>query len=528
MEWWCPRQLDASPVLTRLVDPDGAAVGFHGRTGTARSYLHGTFVLRAELEGPESLIELTDTVWQGRIVRRVRVLRGPAPVEVAVWPGPARQVSAWSEGVAFDGVLVRCGLPFTSGPIAVASTTLDTGEGLVITIDPPGGAGDLLSLEAALVVEDRAVRAWRTVADRVDVGGRWADAAARSALVVHALGAHAPVLAPVTSLPRVVGGERNTDGRVVAPTVVSAWMETAAAIGLTEEADAAATWLAGALDQEPPLPLALDLDGGPPASELVTPLRGWMRSQPVVTGSNAGERISVEPAAAAVAALAPTAAAPIHRIALHADWLAEHWAAPDASIWGLPPRDRHWTSARLAVRAALDVAATAARRRNPLDLAAARWHAAAREIEDALLALARPALPSGVERATDASIVRLAGLGPWAPDDEVVRATISSVATTLGDGLWIYPYSPDLDDGLEGHEPPSVVATLWLARALARTGRWEEAHARVEAAVDLAGPLHLLPESVDVPSRGPLGNRPSAAAHVALIGAALELAHAPA
>jgi GH15 family glucan-1,4-alpha-glucosidase len=64
---------------------------------------------------------------------------------------------------------------------------------------------------------------------------------------------------------------------------------------------------------------------------------------------------------------------------------------------------------------------------------------------------------------------------------------------------------------------------LWLARSLALGGRWEEAHLIMEAAVDLAGPLHLLPTSVDPSSGEPLGNRPSAEAHVALISAALAL-----
>jgi hypothetical protein len=36
-------------------------------------------------------------------------------------------------------------------------------------------------------------------------------------------GTGAPVSSPVTSLPRVVGGERNRDGRVVRPVVAAAW-----------------------------------------------------------------------------------------------------------------------------------------------------------------------------------------------------------------------------------------------------------------------------------------------------------------
>ncbi|MHB8465458.1 MAG: trehalase-like domain-containing protein [Acidimicrobiales bacterium] len=529
LEWWCPRRFDAAPVLTRLLDPDGAAVGFGAVTPRGQRYAPGTFTLRSLLEGVESMIEVTDTLWSGRIVRRVHALRGPAVVKVTVAPGSARDVSWWSEGVAFDGVLVRCGAAFEPGGVSTAEVRLDTGEGMVVTIDAPGVAGELLSLDAALLIEDRAARSWRSVGDRIDIDGRWAEDAARSALVVHALsGFGAPILSPVTSLPRVVGGERNTDGRMVAPGVAATWASLATAIGLAEDADAAATWLARALEQDPPLPLVLDLDGVEPATEaIIAGLPGWHRSDPVVAGTNLGERRSVEPAAAAIAVLASWPSAPIDRLARHAEWLAEHWGEPDASAWGLRPGDRHWTAPRLAARRALLAAAASARGRDPLDLDAARWHAAARDIEGVLLTLPTPVLGSGVAGVTDASIVRMADWGPWPVDDEVVRATTTSVAVELGDGAWIHPYSPELDDDLEGVEPASVTATLWLARALALAGRWDEAHARVEEVAALAGPLHLLPEAVDVAARGALGNRPSSAAHVAFIGAALALADAP-
>jgi GH15 family glucan-1,4-alpha-glucosidase len=109
----------------------------------------------------------------------------------------------------------------------------------------------------------------------------------------------------------------------------------------------------------------------------------------------------------------------------------------------------------------------------------------------------------------------------------VVTATVAHVERHLRDGPWVLPYSEDVDDGRPGTEPASVVATLWLARALASAGRWDEAHERMEAVGALGGPLHLLSESVDPTLRSPLGNRPSAAAHVAFLQAAVALDRAP-
>ncbi len=105
-----------------------------------------------------------------------------------------------------------------------------------------------------------------------------------------------------------------------------------------------------------------------------------------------------------------------------------------------------------------------------------------------------------------------------------MRATLAQIASRNGDGPWVLPWPVDLDDGWPGSEPPSVTATLWLAGALGLAGQSDEAHERLEAVAALAGPLGLLPESVDPRTGLALGNRPSAEAHVALLEAVITLA----
>ena len=365
----------------------------------------------------------------------------------------------------------------------------------------------------------------------------------------------APVSAPVTSLPKVVGGERNADGRVVSPVTAASWALVSAALGLGEEAEAATRWIASALEHEPPLPSALAPDvGAPPTEAHLTQLSGWRGSQPVVAGTNAPDRISIEPVAAAVAAGAEltdrAAGADMlthwDRVVVHADWLADHWDRPDASVWDLGGPRRDWVAPRLAARRALWLAAASARRRNPLDLDAAGWHVAGRQIERWLTstgvdaggvlrpfaatdAAEAPAGGTGSEAGgSDAALVRVAAWGPWPPDDVVVRNTIDRIIERNGDGPWIRPWPSDLDDGRAGTEPASVTATLWVVRALALARRWEEAQERLDAVLTLAGPLGLLPESVDATTGVALGNWPSAAAHLALIEAALALGRSPA
>lgn len=594
IDWWCPRRFDADPLFTRLLDPHGACLRV-GPTSPGppttgeQDYLDGTLVLRTVLAGRESLVEVVDLVpWEGsrpsgRLVRRVHVLRGPAEVVVEVVPGGAAGtgcraagaggtahgetrgarrggggggVSVWSEGVVFDGTVVRCGLPMllSSQPppsparplrrlVATGTARLDTGDGLVVTVDPPGGAEEPLSIDAAMRLQKRTATAWRRVADGVEVDGRYREAATRSVLVVRSLSGigGAPVAAPVTSLPRALGGERNTDGRLCSPATAGAWAEAAAGAGLAEEADAAAGWLAAALELDPPMAASLAADAEVCSAEAhLAGFAGWRRSQPVVSGSDAPDRRSAEPGAAVVAAAARLASTPAgpqvlsrwDRVVVHADWLAEHWNGPDASVWDDRGPDRGWRAPVLATRRALALAATEARRRHPLDLDAAGWQAAVRDIESWLhRSGVEPdgVLRSGlrVDGAADAGLVRAATWGPWPPDDAVITATLAHTVGRLAYGPWLHPYPGELDDGLPGSEPPSVVATLWLAGALAAARRWDEAHERITAAIGLAGPLLLLPESTDVPSATPLGNRPSAAAHVALLEACVALQRAP-
>jgi hypothetical protein len=559
LDWWCPARFDAAPLFSRLVEPTGPCL----RVGPAapgrppvgtQAYQPATLVLVTRLEGRESVVDVTDAMpWDGgrpagRLVRLLRVRRGPADIAIDLVPGPG-EVSLWSEGVAFGGTVVRCPVDFVAGsapppaparllrrPVVSAAARLDTGAALVVTVDPPGAHGGPLSPDAAERLLERTRSAWRRVVDSAVVEGPFVELAARSIVVLRALSpAGAPVSSPATSLPRLVGGERNTDGRVVRPATAAGWAGAAAAIGLAEESDAAVAWLAAAVEQEPPLPSALAPDGSAPPTEApLTGLSGWRHSEPVVSGTNAPDRRTAEPASAVVAAAAALGGeleARWDRVVTHADWIADRWHEPDATAWDLRGPPRPWVAPRLAVRDALVRAADAARRRDPLDLSAAAWTVSVRAVERWLLrhgltsdGVLRSAADDGADpEQWDVGVCRAAWLGPWPPGDAVVRSTVDRITSRNTDGPWLVPWPADVDDGLPGTEPPSVAATLWMARALALAGEADAAHERVEAVATLGEHLGLLPESFDARGGLALGNRPSAEAHVAFLEAVLTL-----
>jgi hypothetical protein len=543
IDWWCPRRFDAPATLYRMLDPRGGAVRV-GPEGPAhagtQTYEEGALTSRTIVRGRDSQMLIRDVMpWDGgnppgRIVRLITVLQGPADVVIDVVPGrsfgPARDVSAWSEGVTFDGTAVRTGTPMRVGLEAVAGARgrillargrlcLEEGDHHVLTIDPPPDGGrpiTPLSPDQAMAVFDRTAAAWRRVLAPAAVDGPWAALAGRSLLVLRALSL---VSAPTTSLPEVEGGERTTEGRVVRTSDVASWASVADATGLAEEASAAVGWLVAVLDSTEVLSDVLGVDGDPPPSERELPLAGWRGSQPVRVGHDAPDHPSVETACAVLAAAAALADRPPgaelldrwERLVTITDWVARHWADGDDHA-----------APRLVARHALAAMARVAWQRNPLDVDAAGWHRQRMAAEADLLAHAashRGALDDG----QDAAALQVTWHGPWPAQDPVVSATLAASRSRLSAGAWLLHHASDI----ESRRAASVVATLWQVRALALTGRWEEANLGMERVAALAGPLGLLPEFVDSTTSQARGNRPCAAAHLAFVEAALALAAGP-
>ena len=551
VDWYCPERFDAPAALFRLLDPGGGAVrvGPAGppRRGT-QAYDPATFVLRTRLFGSESEVEVADFMpWEGaeagappgRIVRVVTALRGPVDVEVHVVPGtafgPSRRVAAWSEGIAFDGLAVRAGCDMSGGRGVLR---LDDGERAVVTVDRVADRHPPLPVAGALELLERTAAAWRASLDGWAHAGFHRGAVERSLLVGRALAfpTGAVVASPTASLPGRVGGERNFDSRFAWTRDACDALDVARAVGLWDEADRLAGWVARALGEPlPPRPAAVDGDAPPAEAELG--LAGRRRSQPVRVGYDASG-LNLDPCGDLAGALRPGGAgdgpgvdAPWEHWARLADWAADHWAEPDRGVWEVRGEPRQLTSSKLAAWSALARVAEAGRRRDPLDLAPLVWSQGADEIVSWLERHATTPLGTfrrdDAEDVPDAALLRLAWQGPWPADHPSVVRTVEWVLAELSSGSHVQRYPAGAPDGLPAGEGAFVVCGFWAVRALAALGRWEAAHERMEALVGLGGPLGLLPEQVDPPTGDFLGNFPAARSHLALAQADLALAAGP-
>ncbi len=522
---------------------------------TERRYLPQTNMLETVYRSADGAARVTEAFtldggapppWR-EFVRRVEGLEGSLRFSWAVEPrfDYGKREAAFAraaDGFVADGPGYRIGVlaweagePRASDGGAVLSGSFTTHEGSRGTLCLVGDGERPLRLPSRESVERRlegTVDDWRRWLARSSYDGGWRDAVERSLLALKLLQnpeTGAIAAAASTSLPEVIGGERNMDYRFGWIRDIAFTLEALMRLGFEDDAHLSYLWLADASRTAHPRPAPLHGLGGelaPRPSQLS--LAGYRGSRPVKIGNQAVSELQLSGWGDLLQATWMHVerggnvldAESGERLADLVDVLAAIRRQPDSGLWELPERAQY-TNSKIGCWVAFDRALKLAERGQVPPRHVDRWRSerdAVREfVEERLWSPNRNAyLLEGRRRrarlrepARSAAGLRRPGRRAAARNDR--RAPRG--ARRGGSAALRY-------SGTREKENAFTACSFWLAEALALGRRFDEASALLDGLVERAGALGLYSEELE-PGTGTLvGNYPQALTHLSLLSAA--------
>ncbi len=557
IDWLCLPNVDSPSVFGAILDAErGGSFQLRpeGPFESERAYLPGSNVLQTTFRTAGGAVRVTDLMTLTHrehlaplreVVRRVEGLGGTVRMRYEVDPrfryGQGRPEVGRRHGRAF----VTC----REDALALSTWGTDGADGLAGSFDARAGSWAQLVLSAAHRepavlpgLEDverrwqRTIRFWPEWSARAEYDGPWRDAVVRSVLALK-LCVYSPsgaiVAAPTTSLPEQIGGQRNWDYRFTWVRDASWTLDALGRLGYHDEAHAFLWWLMHASRRtQPRLQVLYRVRGGMEAPEHELALSGYRGSRPVRIGNGAVEQRQLDIYGALLSAiwlyaeqggrLDRDTAKVVAGIANH---VCDSWRKPDSGIWEVRSEPTHFVQSKAMCWVALDRAVRLAEAGSVPCRRVERWRSEATEIRAFIDEEGWDAERGSYVRATDlreldASLLTMALLD-W-PDAARARGTVDAVRRELAHGPYVYRYKGE--DGVAGGEGSFLTCSFWLAEALARTGRPDEAAALMDELVGLANDVGLYSEEIDPQSGAFLGNFPQALTQLALINAAVSIA----
>jgi GH15 family glucan-1,4-alpha-glucosidase len=562
IDWLAWPNLDSPSVFATLLDADtggSCQVAPTEPYTSTRRYLPDTNVLETTFTTESGVARLVDALTlQGaglapgrELQRRVEGVSGEVPIAWSVRPrfgyGQAGTRLAWRSGmpVATAGSDALAVCSFGAGVARIDGDTVRgtflSRAGSVGVVALCGAHQEPLVLPARSDLDDRLERTvarWRAwTADR-SYRGPWREAVLRSALALKLL-VHAPsgavAAAATTSLPEQLGGERNWDYRFCWVRDAAFTIDALLRLGCAPEAEAYFWWLLQATQlTHPRLHPLYRLDGGARQRERVLPLSGYEGSRPVRVGNAAAGQQQLDSYGELLqcAWLYAEGNGGLdrevgRRLAEVADLVCRLWRDTDAGIWEVRSAPQHFTHSAMMCWVALDRAMALADRGLLPTRHLERWRREAGACRDFI---EQQCYSQELESYTrfaggaelDASLLLglLAGYGD--PQGERWRGTVDAIRRELGHGPYLYRYTGQ--DGLSGTEGAFLSCSFWLAEALARTGRVDEAVILMEQLVALSNDVGIYAEEIDPDTGDFLGNLPQGLTHLALVSAATAIA----
>ena len=546
--------LHAPTTFAALLDPEQGGrfrLAPAGEFEVARRYVGRTNVLETTYRTAGGAVRVTEalTLQDGgllpwvELARRIEGIEGSVQMEWRLEPRfdwgrkPASIVRRGDRLVAEGAGLQLAVHSWDAGVVEpeedalAGSFAIAAGEqallALVSASEQPLHAPSRDHVEARL---DSTKRVWERWLGFWSYDGPWQEEVARSALALKLL-VYAPngsiAAAPTTSLPEVIGGDKNYDYRYSWVRDSAFTLDALMRLGIPEQVqESFACLLRAVRETAPDLRPFYDMDGCVPTRhETLDHLRGYRDSSPVRYGNGASGQLQL----GSWGDLLETAALYCSEgnildqptgemLASCIDRVAVLWSDKDSGMWELDEH-RHYTSSKIAVWMAFDRALHLAEEGQLPDEHVAQW----REQCDRLHAWIEERCWSDElgaycgwagEESLDAGILRAIRMNY--PETERLDRTVDTIRERLAaaPGL-VYRSSEHV-----GREGAFVACSFWVVEALARLGRVDEACEEMELILPHANDLGLFSEEIDPESGELLGNFPQGLSHLALVNAA--------
>ena len=538
--WYCPKRFDNPSLFASLLDHQkGGAweLELQGLAFEKREYLEDSALLQTYFKGDEGSLTLED--WMplyGPFYGICRQLTtSPVPYTMRINPRPnyARQAPVLESQEEKHAILEFDFHLYASHQLEV------TKEAIICQV-PAGEKAWFILTEKAIEdpeetlkeVRELTLENWREVASHITYQGPYEEEVRNSLrqlrLLTYAKNGGI-IAAATTSLPEVVGGERNYDYRYVwlrdAAMIVSA-LARAGSDG--EEERKFLDFMCSAMHRipEPVVPM-LTLDTQPAGQEQELPLSGYKESKPVRYGNGASNQLQLDAnsnvlIAAKVIYNRYDTREHWETIQQLAEFLVAHWQEPDHGIWEETPRHQY-TSSKVIASISLKYISEHSEDQEEKE----RWQKTSAQIREYVEENCRTSEGAYAVYAGSEDVDVSAVLFPlWAYTDADSEAMLQTMKVLERDYCKDNLFRRHLVEFDSGREGVFLAGTLWVAQNWVMRKDWEKVEAILGAALRFMNDVGIMPEEGDPVTGEWLGNLPQTFVHASLIGAIIDYKHA--
>jgi GH15 family glucan-1,4-alpha-glucosidase len=567
IDWLCLPFFDSPSVFARLLDRyRGGFFQIEGvdTTDISQHYIKDTAILKTIFETEHGSFETNDYMPRfvlgqkeyycpSEIHRSLRVLSGSPRIRVKLYPMPNYALGGVTYGMHDDYVkMISTQGSYMSFYLYSNLDMTQVIRGEEISLPPY--AYTVLSyheklenftMETIYHQFEKTKAFWLDYVDQIRYTARYREDVIRSAITLKMLSYQrtgAIVAAPTTSLPEIIGGERNWDYRYCWIRDGGMTIDLYSRIGDAETSERFMQYILQRLPfKNDPIQIMYSIDGEKFLEEKIqSHLTGYEGSSPVRTGNGAYNQKQNDLYGQLIEAiytffLFNKTVKDRDKIQINEEiWtlvrslvnhLMQVWQQPDSGIWEFRGIERHFTHSKLMSWVGMDRAAKIATFLGRHKYVQS-WQQLADQIKNDILQNAWSDTAQAFTMfygsdAFDASNLLMLHYNFLPPDDPRIISTVHQYYKRLVKNGFMFRY--DIEDDFGEPANAFIVCTFWMINALYIIGERKKAQQMLDHILKYRNHLGLLSEDIEVCTGRLTGNFPQAYSHLALIQSAFTL-----